>query len=258
MSYRHITISVTNHIAHVRLNRPPVNALNRELVLELTAVARELLSQDDVWVVTLCADGKTFSAGADLKERTAIPDDGVLSVVRGIQSMAFQWTLLPQPVVVGIQGPALGGGLELALAGDILVASEAARLGFPEVSLGIIPAAGGTQRLAQRSSMGVAKKWILTAGQFSAQEALRDGIVDYVLPQNSFESEFSSFVERLASNAPLSLRQAKSAINASYDVWLRSGLINELDLYSPLIQTLDRKEALKAFAEKRKPEWKAR
>ena len=258
MTYRHLKLEISDHIASVRLNRPPVNALNRELVSEMTSVAREFQSARDTWVVTLTAEGKTFSAGADLKERASIRDEEVLSVVQGIQAMTYQWMLVPQPVIVGIQGPALGGGLELALSGDILVGAESVRLGFPEVSLGIIPAAGGTQRLAQRTSLGVAKKWILTAKQYTAREALADGVLDFLYPDQSFNSEFADIVAQISANAPLSLRQAKSALNASYDEWLRHGLGRELDSYAPLIKTHDRKEALLAFAEKRKPGWEGK
>jgi enoyl-CoA hydratase/carnithine racemase len=256
MRYQYLSFTVSEHIAHARLNRPPVNALNRELVAELTALARDFVHSTDIWVVELSAEGKTFCAGADLKERAAIPEADVATVVRNIQAMAVAWMQVPQPVVVGIQGAALGGGLELALAGDLLVASEEAVLGFPEVGLGIIPAAGGTQRLAQRASMGVAKKWVLTAQQFSAQEALADGVVDAVVPAAAYGKELSAHVERLAANAPLALRQAKAALNASYDEWLKRGLQQELDLYAPLIATRDRHEALEAFAQKRKPVWK--
>ncbi len=258
MTYRHLKLEVADHIASVRLNRPPVNALNRELVSEMTSVAHAFHHAADVWVVALSAEGKIFSAGADLKERATIPDNDVLTVVRGIQAMAFQWMLVPQPVIVGIQGTALGGGLELALSGDILVAAEDAQLGFPEVGLGIIPAAGGTQRLAQRTSMGVAKKWVLSARQFTAREALADGVVDFIAPTGSFGPEFAGIVDQFAANAPLSLRQAKAALNAAYDEGLRRGLKNELDLYSRLVYTRDRREALQAFAEKRKPDWRGK
>ena len=256
MTYQHLTFSVTGHNAHVRLNRPPVNAVNRELVSELTSLAQDLHRMAKVWIVELSATGKTFCAGADLKERATIPDSRVGEVVSKIQAMTYAWMQVPQPVVVGVQGAALGGGLELALAGDLIIASDEAILGFPEVSLGIIPAAGGTQRLAQRTSLGIAKKWVLTSQQFTAHEALADGVIDAVTPAAAFEGELASYVERLSRNAPLSLRQAKAALNKSYDDWLKRGLENELEMYYPLIKSRDRREALEAFAEKRKPGWR--
>jgi methylglutaconyl-CoA hydratase len=255
MTFQHLSFTVTEHIAHVRLHRPPVNALNRELVSELTTVAHEIYQSSDAWIVELSAEGKTFCAGADLKERATIAEADVAEVVRGIQTMAASWMDIPQPVVVGIQGPALGGGLELALAGDLLLASEEAVLGFPEVSLGIIPAAGGTQRLAQRASLGIARKWVLTARQFTAHEALADCVIDAVVPAVTFAKDLSEYIERLTSNAPLALRQAKEALNSPYKAWLRQGLQQELSSYAPLIATRDRREALEAFAQKRRPRW---
>ncbi|MEW6061989.1 MAG: enoyl-CoA hydratase-related protein [Bacteroidota bacterium] len=258
MAYQHLNLKIENHIARVTLNRPPVNALNRELVAELITVATQLKSNDSVWIVAVRAEGRAFCAGADLKERAGIPQDKVITIVEGIQSVASSWCELPQPVIMGIHAPALGGGLEFALAGDILVACESATLGFPETSLGIIPAAGGTQRLAQRTSAGVAKKWILTAQHFSAREAKEDGVIDYIFPDSEFEKEFESLVAKISSNAPLALRQAKRAIESSYTDWLLDGFDHELTLYRPLIPTEDRTEALKAFAEKRKPVWKGK
>lgn len=258
MTYEHLLLNIENHIACITLNRPPVNALNLEMVSELIDVAMALKSNNDVWIIIVRAAGKAFCAGADLKERAGIPQDQVINIVKGIQSVASTWCELPQPVIMGIHAPALGGGLEFALSGDILVASDSATLGLPETSLGIIPAAGGTQRLAQRTSSGTAKKWVLTAKHFTALEAKEDGVVDYVFAHETFEKEFQNLVDQIASNAPLALRQAKRAIETSYTDWLLDGFDHELTLYRPLIPTEDRAEALKAFGEKRKPVWKGR
>lgn len=258
MKFQHLTLIIEHHIARVHLQRPPVNALNRELVSELVDVANGIKSNDDVWLTAVTASGKTFCAGADLKERSGVPQDQVITFVRGIQSVADAWCEIPQPVIMGIQGAALGGGMEFALAGDILAASSTAVLGLPETSLGIIPAAGGTQRLAQRTSSGVAKKWILTAKQFTAAEALSDGAIDFVFSNETFTQDFEALVQTVAANAPLAIRQAKKAIESSYSDWLMDGFENELTYYQPLIPTEDRSEALRAFAEKRKPVWKGK
>jgi len=256
--YQFLQCSVVEHIARVTLNRPPVNALNKDLVFELAGLAKELKKREDVWVVAVRAEGKTFCAGADLKERKNIPADQVLEFVEGIQSVVSAWCELPQPVLMCVHGPALGGGLEFALSGDLIIAGDAATFGLPETGLGIIPAAGGTQRLAQRTSMGIAKKWILTARHFSAQEALHDGIADFLVPSDSFSDHCERIIQSVASNAPLALRQAKRAIESSYADWLLDGLEHELTLYRPLIDTEDRTEALNAFSEKRKPNWKSK
>lgn len=258
MNFQHITLSIENHIARVTLNRPPVNALNKELVAELVNAAHLFKSNDDVWVVAVTAAGKIFCAGADLKERAGVSQENVIDFVSGIQSAVAAWCEIPQPVIMGINGAALGGGLEFALSGDIIAASDTAMLGLPETSLGIIPAAGGTQRLAQRTSSGTAKKWILTAKKFTAQEAKDDGVIDYIFSAESFIGEFEKIVLQVASNAPLALRQAKKAIESSYSDWLMDGFENERTYYQPLIPTDDRLEALKAFGEKRKPEWKGK
>lgn len=258
MTYQNLHFSVEHHIARIVLDRPPVNALNKALVAELVHVATSIKNSDDIWIVAVTAAGKVFCAGADLKERAGVPQDQVLTFVQGIQSVASAWCAVPQPVLMGIHGAALGGGMEFALAGDILAASDAALLGLPETSLGIIPAAGGTQRLAQRTSSGIAKKWVLTAQQFTAAQALEDGAVDFVLPAETFAQDFEGLVQRVAANAPLALRQAKRAVEASYSDWLMDGFGNELTYYGPLIPTEDRTEALNAFAGKRRAVWKGK
>jgi enoyl-CoA hydratase/carnithine racemase len=251
-------LRIEAHILHVSLNRPPVNALNREFIAELTRLARSLKNDKTVWLVSVTSSGSVFSAGADLKERAALPVSRVATTVRNIQRMVLSWAGLPQPVVMGIRGAALGGGLEFALAADILVASENASLGFPEVSLGIIPAAGGTQLLPLRTSLAVARKWILGGQRYSAQEALDDGVVDLVVASNGFEDQYARVIASLAVNAPLAMRQAKKALSAHRTKRLRSGLRVESACYASLIKTHDRREALQAFLEKRQPVWKGK
>lgn len=250
-------VTIDGHIARVELNRGPVNALNREFVAELAGVAADLSARESVWLVAVTSRLNVFCAGADLKERVNLPDEEVLPVVRAIQHLTRAWGDIPQPVVMGIRGAALGGGLEFALTADLLAASHDATLGLPEVSLGILPAAGGTQRLALRSSLGVARKWVLEAGQHSAMQALEDGVVDYVFEAGSFAAHFEELVSRIAANAPLSLRQAKKALLFASSRVLGEGFDTELEAYRPLILTNDRREALKAFAEKRTPKWNA-
>ena len=256
MPHKHLKLLTKDHVAHVQLDRPPVNALSQEFVAELTELARSFHGNNDVWIVTLAAAGHVFCAGADLKERASMEEFQVEQSVKRIQTMVVAWIEVPQPVLAAVQGAALGGGLELALAADIIAASETARLGFPEASLGIIPAATGTQRLAQRTTLGVANKWVLGGSQFGAYEALGDGVIDYVFPQVSFEQEFNRVVSQVAACAPIALRQAKKALNALPKQTLRRGLQAESDCYAQLIPTEDRREALRAFAEKRKPIWR--
>lgn len=253
-----LEVSIEDHTARVRLYRPPVNALNRELVSELTAAARSLARRSDVWVVALTARGSHFCAGADLKERAGIPNTSVIGIVRNIQKMTAAWLNMPQPVIAGIRGAALGGGLELALAADIIVASDDAILGLPEVTLGIIPAGGGMFLLSQRTSVSVASRWTLSGCRFAAQEALADHVVDYVFPASTFDPEFQRVVAQIASRAPIALRQAKKALTGLRRAALARAFRRELACYEQLVDTRDRREALKAFAEKREPRWQAK
>ncbi len=244
------------HIARIDLHRPPVNALNTELVDELTECARALRRMDDIWLVVVSSRLEVFCAGADLKERASMSLVKVPEFVRRIQGMVRAWLAVPQPVIVAVNGAALGGGLEFALAGDIIAAADSARLGFPEVSLGIIPGAGGTALMLHRTVPSAARKWVLTGTRFTAQEALTDGVVDYVFPAQRFSEVVEQLVQSVASNGPLALRQAKRAITLSQAPSLRRGFEIEHKCYLGLVRTDDRREALDAFLEKRKPGWK--
>jgi len=257
-SYQNLEYRLENHVAWVRLNHPPVNALSRQMVAELTSMATALAADDNVWLVAVTAAGKAFCAGADLKERRQIPEDQVATVVKDIQRMVFAWWKLPQPVVVGVQGPALGGGLEFVLAADLVAASETAQLGFTEVRLAVIPGAGGTQLSRWKLGLSRAGKWILSGRRFSAREALADGVIHWVFPPEEFEAEFQKLVEELAQGAPVALRQAKKALRAEITPMLEKGLEMESQFYQGIIETADRREALEAFLAKRKPRWRGK
>jgi methylglutaconyl-CoA hydratase len=257
MSSTH-SLTISSHLARVDLHRHPVNALNAEFVRELTQTARLLAKRKDVWLISITSSLPTFCAGADLKERATLPVNRVSSAVKQIQQMVRAWISVPQPVVVGIQGAALGGGLEFALAADLIAVSEEAILGFPEVTLGIIPAAGGTQLLPLRASRAVASKWILTGRRFTGHEALADHVVDFSWPADVFPSAYEDLLSSLAANAPLALRQAKKTLRGLTDTELTRRLKHESSCYTPLVRTGDRKEALKAFLEKRPPAWGGR
>jgi len=257
MSSSH-SLSVSEHIARLDIHRPPVNALNQELVRELTQTARLLSKRKDVWLVSITSSLNTFCAGADLKERAMISTSRVASTVKTIQQMVRAWVSVPQPVVAGIRGAALGGGLEFALAADLIAVSDEAILGFPEVKLGIIPAAGGTQLLSLRASQAVAKKWILTGHRFTGREALADRVADFAWPADTFPAAYENLLSALIANAPLSLRQAKRALRGYGAADLSRRFDYESSCYARLVKTQDRVEALQAFLEKRVPVWKGR
>lgn len=252
------SFSISGHLARIELNRPPVNALNQRFVRELTQTARLLAKRKDVWLISVTSSLEVFCAGADLKERTTLPATRVAATVKAIQRMVRAWFSVPQPLIVGIRGAALGGGLELALAADMIAASDDAVLGFPEVTLGIIPAAGGTQLLSHRTSQAVASKWILTGRRFNGREALADRVVDFAWPADTFSTAYEKLLDSLAGNAPLALRQAKQALRGYSTGGLRRGMAHESACYAPLVRTIDRHEALKAFLEKRAPVWTGR
>jgi enoyl-CoA hydratase/carnithine racemase len=172
--------------------------------------------------------------------------------------MVRTWFALPQPLVIGIKGAALGGGLEFALSADLIAVAEDAVLGFPEVSLGIIPAAGGTQLLSFRNSQSVASRWILTGHRFSGREAYLEGVADFAWPADGFTAAYEDLLATLVGHAPLALRQAKKALRGGHRAALDRRFTFERSCYTPLIQTEDRTEALSAFLEKRPPVWKGR
>jgi enoyl-CoA hydratase/carnithine racemase len=240
------------------LDRPPVNALGRELVEDLDAACAALEAAEDVRVLVLAAKGKAFCAGADLKERLTMSEEDVRAWVPHLSGTFTRIARLPMPVVACVQGVAAGGGLELALACDLRVAESGATLGLREVSLGIIPGAGGTQRLPRIAGEARARKWIFTARLFSAEEAHADGVVDLLAPAGKGLDAALKLAEEIAANAPLALRAAKRAIREGAGLPLEEGFEAERRAYESIIPTEDRREALRAFTEKRRPDFKGR
>jgi methylglutaconyl-CoA hydratase len=247
-----------NGIAIVTLNRPEAaNALSTALLSELSALLVELAFRKDVRVVIVTGAGeKVFCAGADLKERAGMNETEVRKTVALIRETINQVEQLPQPVIAALNGSAFGGGLELALACDIRVAVDTAQLGLTETSLGIIPGAGGTQRLPRLIGIGKAKELIFTAKRITTQEAAQIGLVEYVVPRAQLMEKALEIATQIATNAPIAVRQAKLAVNRSLDVDLVTGLRLEQMAYEVTIPTKDRLEGLQAFKEKRKPVYK--
>jgi methylglutaconyl-CoA hydratase len=229
------------------------NAISMALLRELgDQLARAGVDRDLRCVVLTGAGDKAFCAGADLKERARMSADDVHAFHDGLRRGLRGIEEAPQPFVAALNGAALGGGLELALACDLRVAAEAAQLGLPEVSLGIIPGGGGTQRLARLVGVAHAKDLVLTARRISAAEALAMGLVTQLVPGARREVAVG-LAEQIARNAPVSLRQAKRAIDGGLHLPLDEALELEHRLYQDCLGTRDRVEALRAFAEKRPP-----
>lgn len=255
-----VTIARANAVATVKLNRPEAaNALSRNLLNELQAAFQALAQDASISVIIITGAGdKAFCAGADLKERKTMTDEESLQTIALINRVIQTVEQLPQPVIAVLNGVAYGGGLELALACDFRIACRTAKLGLTETSLGIIPGAGGTQRLTRLIGIGRAKELIFTAKRITAIEALTYGIVEHVVEQSELEAFTASLAQAIAKNAPLSLRQAKKAINLGCDVDLQTGLQIESLCYQQLITTEDRQEGLQAFSEKRPPVYRGR
>lgn len=242
-------------IALVTLNRPDAaNALSTELLHCLVEGLYELRRDSNLRTVILTGAGKkAFCAGADLKERAGMNDDKVKETVKLIGDTITAVENLPVPVIAAINGSAFGGGLELALACDIRIASETAKVGLTETSLGIIPGAGGTQRLPRIVGMPTAKELIYTARRLDAKTAHALKIISHVYSPQHLLEEAKKLAKEIAVNAPLALRAAKAAINQGAETDLKTGLQIENDCYQTTLKTLDRLEGLSAFKEKRKP-----
>ncbi|RNB87651.1 enoyl-CoA hydratase [Brevibacillus fluminis] len=256
MSNQPLLFEKKEHVAVITLNRPDqLNALNYELLNQLDTLIKEIdQSYKEIRVVLVTGEGRAFSAGADLKERLTLNDQQVRRNVKKIRDVFTALEKLRQPTIAAINGYAFGGGFELALACDFRFAISTAQFGLPEVSLGIIPGAGGTQRLSRIVGVSKAKEWILTARKMSAWEGVSSGFLNGLehTVEDLYEQCFD-FAAEITTNAPLAVYQAKYAIHSGYHVDLQSGLDVEANAYEVIIPTRDRKEALEAFKNKRKP-----
>lgn len=259
-----LLIEQEQYVTWLTLNRPQsLNSLNTQLLQELLAACEELRTDLNTRVVIITGAGsKTFCAGADLAERKGMSEGQVLDYLNLIQRVMLAVEQLPQPVIAALNGSAFGGGTELALACDLRIMMESALLRLTEVKLGIIPGAGGTQRLPRLIGKSRAKEMILTAKAVNASEGKEIGLIHRVVPANSQDQEASltafqaaarQWALEVASAAPLSLRQAKKAIDSGFDRDLEAGLAIETKCYLQLLNTKDRLEGLRAFAEKRDP-----
>lgn len=253
-----VQVEIENHIATITLNRKEAaNAMSVQLLYDLHDTLYELKYDTNVRVVIITGSGESvFCAGADLKERKTMDEQEVKKTVALIGSTVNEIEELPQPVIAAMNGAAFGGGFELALACCIRILSEEAKVGLTEASLGIIPGAGGTQRLARLIGRGRAKELIYTARRVSASEALQYGMVEYVVPKEEVLKKANRLANEMVENAPLSLIQAKKAINEGLEVDVKTGLKIEKMAYDLLLQSKDRIEGLQAFKEKRKPDYK--
>ncbi|HET7629557.1 MAG TPA: enoyl-CoA hydratase-related protein [Bacillales bacterium] len=253
-----IEYEVRNHIGYVTLNRPDVlNGFDYEMLTELGDTVAQIHVDKDVRVVIFTGAGeKAFSAGADLKERKTLNDQQVRRNVKKIRDVFSAVSDLPQPTIAAINGYALGGGFELALACDFRICVNDTKVGLPETSMAIIPGAGGTQRLPRLIGESKAMELILTARKISAEEAYELGLLTKVVARGQLMEACETFAAEMLRNGPVALQQAKYAIKKGMNADLQTGMDMESKAYELTIPTHDRVEALKAFNEKRKPQFK--
>lgn len=249
-----VTVERRGPAAWVTLNRPDAaNALSRALVDQLGVAIAGLAEDATVRAVVVTGTGKTFCAGADLKERAAMTPDEVRVFLDELGATLNALAALPCPVIAALNGAAFGGGLELALACDLRIAAENVPLGLVEARLGIIPGAGGTQRLARLIGVARAKELILTGRRIDASVAHQLGLLAKVVPAADVEAAVADLVDEIAACAPLAVAQAKAAIDGGIALSLPGGLALEKRCYEVVLASADRDEGLRAFAEKRRP-----
>ena len=255
MNFQNILLEEKGSVAIVTINRPDkLNALNAVLISELETVFSYLGEKEDIRAVILTGSGeKAFVAGADISEINSLDMISGKEFAEKGQAVFSLIENLNKPVIACINGYCLGGGLEIALACDFRVASEDSRLGLPEITLGIMPGAGGTQRLPRLVGMGIAKEMILGGGQINAQRAYEIGLVNRVIPPENLLEEARKFARKLTKLPPFAMKVAKDAINYGYDLSLDNAIKLEIACILQCFSTQDQKEGMKAFVEKRKP-----
>ena len=257
MSYTTILTETRGRVGLVTLNRPEaMNALNPVILGELMDALEAFDADQNIGAMVVAGNEKVFAAGADIKEMAEATEEQMRqSPFIGLFDRIRQ---IKKPVIAAVSGWALGGGCELAMSCDMIVMSERARFGQPEITIGVIPGAGGTQRLTLAVGKAVAMEMVLNNRTLSAQEALGYGLVNRVVPVESFLDEAISLAEGIAGQAPAAVRAGKEAVNAVFEGSLADGLSKEKDLFYSLFSTEDQKEGMRAFIEKRKPNWKGK
>ena len=257
MSYEWILTETRGRVGLITLNRPQaLNALNNRLMSEVMD-ALEIFDRDDaIGAMVITGDKKAFAAGADIKE---MADRSSQEMTKRDHVAVFgRIHAIRKPVIAAVSGWALGAGCEVALACDMIVASESARFGQPEINIGVIPGAGGTQRLTRAVGKVVAMEMILNDRRLSAQEAYQLGMVNRVVPVEAYLEEAIRLAEEIAARAPLAVRAAKKMINEAFERTLAEGLEEEKQEFYNLFASEDQKEGMRAFIEKRQPEWKGK
>ena len=257
MAYTSLLTETRGRVGLITFNRPQaLNALNPQLLEELLQTLEIFDADIGIGAILLTGSARVFAAGADIK--FMVGASSVEMRANGFVEMFEGLRKIRKPIIAAVSGFALGGGCELALACDLIVASETARFGQPEINLGVIPGGGGTQRLAHALGKALSMEIVLNNRTLSAAEALHFGLVNRVVPVELFLDESLSLAAEIAARAPEAVMAAKQAINNAFELDLSTGLAEERNLFHNLFDTVDQKEGMQAFVEKRRPRWQGR
>lgn len=259
MSYEHILVEPQHapQIALIRLNRPKeLNALNLQLMRELRDALKELDNNDEVRVIILTGNERAFAAGADIKEMAGRTTVDMMKIDQF--STWDQIKKTKKPLIAAVSGFALGGGCELVMTCDMIIASESAQFGQPEIKIGVMPGAGGTQRLTRAVGKALAMEMVLTGRFINAEEALRAGLINRIVPTETYLQETVKFAKQIAAMSPLAAQLAKESVLSSFESNLSEGLLFERKNFYMLFSSEDQKEGMAAFVEKRAPEFKGK
>ncbi len=255
--YQNIIVRQEGKAGVIQINRPKaLNALDSLTMAELTTALSKFDKADDVGCTVITGNEKAFSAGADIKQMADASAVDMLTM-----SFIEYWAKLDavrKPIIAAVSGWCLGGGCELALACDMIVASKTAKFGQPEINIGVIPGAGGTQRMTRAVGRAVAMEVVLNDRKLTAEEALGYGLVNRVAPAESYLDEAIKMANEIGGRAPVAVQLGKEAVNKAFELSLSEGLHLERRLFAMLFATEDKKEGMAAFVEKRAPEWKGR
>jgi enoyl-CoA hydratase len=257
MTNTHILTEIRGRVALVTLNRPQaLNALNRAMLTELGEALSAFDADPQVGAIVITGSARAFAAGADIREMVEMSEKDLAA--NSISELFARLARVSKPVIAAVSGFALGGGFELALLCDMIVAAENAKFGLPEVTIGVIPGGGGTQRLTRAVGKPLAMEMILNNRHLNATEAEKYGLVNRVVPDERLLDEALALAADIAAHSLLTVRIAKEAVNAAFEGSLSEGLDHERRLFEQVFASEDRVEGMKAFIEKRKADWKGK
>jgi enoyl-CoA hydratase len=251
--------SFEERVATIKINRPPANALSSGLIRELSAVLDEIEPNGDIRVVLIHGEGRFFSAGADIKEFTTVSTgDDFAKLGENGQNLFDRMEKFPKPIIAAIHGAALGGGLELAMACHFRLVTETAKLGLPELQLGIIPGFAGTQRLPRYVGVARAAEMMFTSDPITGKEAVQYGLANHAYQEEELLDKAYSMAKKIAKKSPASIRAAIELLNYSKTNEFYSGVKREAELFGEVFSSEDAKEGISAFLEKREPNFKGK